>query len=71
LKLNYECLGNEQPHVHWHVFPRSVDDPMRLAPVWLRAENERKVPLEESDRLELIKTLRAELNRLVSYARIA
>ncbi len=21
-KMNYECLGNSEPHVHWHLFPR-------------------------------------------------
>ena len=34
-KLNYELLGNQVPHLHWHLFPRSEDDPARLAPVWL------------------------------------
>ena len=34
-KLNYELLGNQVPHLHWHLFARSADDPARLAPVWL------------------------------------
>ncbi len=34
-KLNYELLGNQVPHLHWHLFPRSLDDPARLSPVWL------------------------------------
>ena len=25
-KINYECLGNQQPHMHWHVFPRRERD---------------------------------------------
>lgn len=33
-KMNYELLGNQVPHLHWHLFPRSADDPRRLAPVW-------------------------------------
>ena len=33
-KLNYELLGNQVPHLHWHLFPRPVDDPDRLRPVW-------------------------------------
>ena len=37
-KLNYELLGNQVPHLHWHLFPRSTDDPARLAPVWLALE---------------------------------
>jgi diadenosine tetraphosphate (Ap4A) HIT family hydrolase len=34
-KLNYELLGNQVPHLHWHLFPRYADDPARLSPVWL------------------------------------
>jgi diadenosine tetraphosphate (Ap4A) HIT family hydrolase len=33
-KLNYELLGNQVEHLHWHLFPRSLDDPNRLFPVW-------------------------------------
>jgi diadenosine tetraphosphate (Ap4A) HIT family hydrolase len=69
LKLNYECLGNQEPHVHWHVFPRYVADPMRLAPVWLRAEHERKITLEVDDRRGLIGALRTELVRVLPTAR--
>ena len=34
-KLNYELLGNQVPHLHWHLFARYADDPACLAPVWL------------------------------------
>ena len=33
-KLNYELLGNQVPHLHWHLFPRYPDDPDPLQPVW-------------------------------------
>jgi diadenosine tetraphosphate (Ap4A) HIT family hydrolase len=69
LKLNYECLGNQEPHVHWHVFPRSADDPMRLAPVWVRPEAERKVSLEDGDRRGLIDAIRADVIRVMPAAR--
>jgi diadenosine tetraphosphate (Ap4A) HIT family hydrolase len=69
LKLNYECLGNQEPHVHWHVFPRYAEDPMRLAPVWLRPEDERKVALEDYDRRGLVASMRAELVRIIPTAR--
>jgi diadenosine tetraphosphate (Ap4A) HIT family hydrolase len=68
-KLNYECLGNQEPHVHWHIFPRSADDPMRLAPVWLRPESERKLALPADDRRVLIASLRTELARLIPAGR--
>jgi diadenosine tetraphosphate (Ap4A) HIT family hydrolase len=69
LKLNYECLGNQEPHIHWHVFPRFAEDPMRLAPVWLRPEAERKLALPDAGRRALIASLRGELARLLPMAR--
>lgn len=33
-KLNYEALGNQVHHMHWHVFPRQLTDPDPRAPVW-------------------------------------
>lgn len=42
-KLNYELLGNQVPHLHWHIFPRYPADADRLGPVWLtlnRAEHD-------------------------------
>jgi diadenosine tetraphosphate (Ap4A) HIT family hydrolase len=41
-KLNYEALGNQVPHLHWHLFPRYESDPEKLKPVW--------VAIERSDR---------------------
>jgi diadenosine tetraphosphate (Ap4A) HIT family hydrolase len=70
LKLNYECLGNQEPHVHWHIFPRYLKDSMRLAPVWQRPEADRKISLEPSARAELIGTIRRELVRRLPTARI-
>jgi diadenosine tetraphosphate (Ap4A) HIT family hydrolase len=72
LKLNYECLGNLEPHVHWHVFPRfeSEDEKLRRAPVWERPASERTRPLEEHDRRALMASLRAEIVKLVPTARV-
>jgi diadenosine tetraphosphate (Ap4A) HIT family hydrolase len=69
LKLNYECLGNQEPHVHWHIFPRYADDAMRLQPVWLRPEHERKVSLEDLARRRLIESIQTELLRIMPAAR--
>ncbi|HSF66141.1 MAG TPA: HIT family protein [Nitrospiraceae bacterium] len=33
-KINYELLGNQLPHIHWHVIPRLVGDPAPSEPVW-------------------------------------
>jgi len=45
-KLNYEILGNQVPHLHWHVFPRYSNDPDAKLPVWLAT-----VPAEASDQM--------------------
>jgi diadenosine tetraphosphate (Ap4A) HIT family hydrolase len=70
LKLNYECLGNQEPHVHWHIVPRYADDAMRQAPIWVRPEAERKVQLEDSARHQLITQIGRELLRKLPTARI-
>jgi diadenosine tetraphosphate (Ap4A) HIT family hydrolase len=33
-KMNYELLGNQVPHIHWHLIPRLKSDPDPLKPVW-------------------------------------
>jgi diadenosine tetraphosphate (Ap4A) HIT family hydrolase len=45
-KLNYELLGNQVPHPHWHLFPRSQDDPEALKPVWLALDRAERDPSE-------------------------
>jgi diadenosine tetraphosphate (Ap4A) HIT family hydrolase len=69
-KLNYELLGNQVPHLHWHLFPRSRRDPAALKPVWLaldrgeRDEMERRRLLGDSlDRAATAAALRAELSK--------
>jgi diadenosine tetraphosphate (Ap4A) HIT family hydrolase len=32
-KLNYELLGNGEPHLHWHIFPRRLSEPNPRQPV--------------------------------------
>ena len=34
LKVNVASLGNQTPHVHWHVIPRFADDSHFPHPVW-------------------------------------
>jgi len=33
-KLSCESLGNQVHHLHWHIFPRTLDEPTPLLPVW-------------------------------------
>ena len=70
-KLNYELLGNQVPHLHWHLFPRSADDPDALRPVWLaldRAERDeaarRRLEAGGQDRATTAAALRRALHEL-------
>lgn len=53
-KMNYELLGNQVEHPHWHVFPRSAAEPDRLQPVWVVISTAENAPnrREEVARLE-------------------
>lgn len=69
-KLNYELLGNSDPHLHWHLFPRHANDPEPVSPVWKidlalrRAESTKP----SSDELTLLKEqLLQEIRNPPSY----
>ncbi len=56
-KVNYELLGNQVPHIHWHVIPRLPDDPAPREPVWgVRHEPRRLAPEERVRRISQIQT---------------
>lgn len=70
-KLNYELLGNQVPHLHWHLFPRHRDDPDALRPVWLaldRAERDeterRRLETGRLDRAATAAALRQKLQAM-------
>jgi diadenosine tetraphosphate (Ap4A) HIT family hydrolase len=46
-KMNLASLGNQVPHVHWHVIPRFADDPHFPNPVWGAKSGGRAHPLPE------------------------
>jgi diadenosine tetraphosphate (Ap4A) HIT family hydrolase len=66
-KLNYELLGNTEPHLHWHLIPRYRDDPKPKIPVWENPEfraSQRGAPLLDDAELRRIKLrLRRQLER--------
>lgn len=37
-KMNYEILGNADPHLHCHLIPRQHDEPKPKLPAWLHPE---------------------------------
>tara|TARA_B110000495_G_C22636186_1_gene378044 strand:- start:63 stop:353 length:291 start_codon:yes stop_codon:yes gene_type:complete len=34
LKINLASLGNQVPHLHWHIIPRYEDDPYFPDSIW-------------------------------------
>jgi diadenosine tetraphosphate (Ap4A) HIT family hydrolase len=59
VKMNYALLGNQLPHIHWHVIPRLAHDSSRFEPVWRIAHDPRSPSDEE--RQHLIGRLRRRL----------
>jgi diadenosine tetraphosphate (Ap4A) HIT family hydrolase len=45
-KMNLASLGNQVPHLHWHVIPRFRDDPHFPNPVWGQKVRPTGRPLE-------------------------
>jgi diadenosine tetraphosphate (Ap4A) HIT family hydrolase len=45
-KMNLASLGNQVPHVHWHVIPRFLDDPHFPNPIWGQKVRTTGRPLE-------------------------
>ena len=68
-KLNCESLGNQVPHLHWHLFPRLADDPDRLRPVWFALDAADRDPAAKA-RLETGPVPRSEaVARLQNHLR--
>lgn len=73
-KINYECLGNGDAHLHWHIFPR-VDGDLGCygndgkGPVWwlprdIVWNDDNKPTAEELEKMK--KQLCAEIERCLS-----
>ena len=60
--VNLECLGNQMPHLHWHVIPRYKDDARWPNPIWkTNPEELDQTSLIEDARLEMIEQIRVAL----------
>jgi diadenosine tetraphosphate (Ap4A) HIT family hydrolase len=71
-KLNYELLGNQVPHLHWHLFPRQENDPEYLKPVWLAIDRAERDSAEKErlqrgtrSRKEVVTALRRVLGSIL------
>ncbi|MBM3220715.1 MAG: HIT family protein [Candidatus Rokubacteria bacterium] len=58
-KINYAFLGNQLPHIHWHVTPRLPDDPAPRDAIW--AVPHAPVRLAPAERDARIAHVRAKL----------
>lgn len=74
-KLNFELLGNQVAHPHWHVFPRFDADLQQRQPVWValaqaEADPQRRLRCETGPepRAETVRRLQAELRRLIGLS---
>jgi len=49
-RMNYAMLGNVEPHLHMHVIPRLVSDPIPLRTPWEHLEPQTPLPVEQAQR---------------------
>ncbi|GEM_PF-916532 len=61
VRINYECLGNQVQHVHWHVIPRHASDPDPQNAVWGWGPGALRGEMSDAGRLELARALRLRL----------
>ncbi|MEO8627007.1 MAG: HIT family protein [Betaproteobacteria bacterium] len=64
-KVNLASLGNQVPHLHWHVIPRFKNDPHYPFAIWGRKVREGGHPLVANFALDM----RRELDHLLSAKR--
>ncbi|MDD5253576.1 MAG: HIT family protein [Candidatus Nanoarchaeia archaeon] len=65
LKLNYELLGNSESHLHWHIFPRHLNDPNPKNPVWIIDKKVRYAPETKPNQKELEEMKKTLLKELI------
>lgn len=58
VRINYECLGNQVNHIHWHIIPRHADDPQPRDPIWLWPSEQQRGAMDVKDRADLIRRIR-------------
>jgi diadenosine tetraphosphate (Ap4A) HIT family hydrolase len=59
-KINYELLGNMVPHIHWHIVPRFVTEPLWPRPIW--AEQHEELFLSSNEYSQQIENIRRVLS---------
>jgi diadenosine tetraphosphate (Ap4A) HIT family hydrolase len=66
-KINLAALGNQVPHIHWHVIPRFEDDVFFPGSAWsnrLRDTSDAILKTRRQHALELPQAIRAAIATL-------
>ncbi len=69
VKINLASLGNQVPHVHWHVVPRFTNDAHFPLPIWAPRQRSVSEPLLAARRAQatlLGDAVRAEIGQALS-----
>jgi diadenosine tetraphosphate (Ap4A) HIT family hydrolase len=66
VRINYECLGNQVGHIHWHIIPRHASDPAPREAVWGWPAERLRGGMSESERASLAGRIGDELRALAS-----
>lgn len=61
-KMNYASLGNQDPHLHWHLFPRYEADPHHRDHPWTDSKNFAQFMTTEQLATDVAARLRHQLN---------
>ena len=65
VRINYENLGNQLHHIHWHVIPRYADEPEKLRTAHPWAYDWNAAPLfERAAYTDLAESLYRELTKM-------
>lgn len=65
-RINYECLGNVVPHIHWHVIPRHASiDPELRRPVWGWPQEQLLGTQTHDERVQVASDIRDCLEKLI------
>lgn len=64
-RINYECLGNQCGHIHWHVIPRYTEgvDPDPKNAVWGFDPAKLKGTMTDAEAQDLVMRLRATVGK--------
>lgn len=64
-KINLASLGNQVPHLHWHVIPRWQSDATFPDPIWTRRRREIGPSLKGIEGRELTQNLQRRLQAIL------